>query len=1242
MPPRTQPSPAEQASFVMSADPTPAPAGGAKAAKGVDKLAKEQAAADKKAAKEQAAADKAAAKAAKDALAAQKASSKKAGKVPTILQALTGFLEGPLLADLTARAKAPAVDRALRQQWERERAAGRSAEHFEGFRERTALQIGASWLLGCVFVRTLEDRDLLERRRLAGEGADDSERLFFEQFPSLGHRDYLLAVFREVGKLAGAASVLGPGAAPAYRLGPSSEVARDLLKLFRRADDLSGALLYRFDGEDTRLLGDIYQDLSADIRERYALLQTPVFVEEFILSRTLTPALATFGLDDLRLLDPTCGSGHFLLGAFAQLVDQWRSLHPNLAPAEQARRALAQVNGVDLNPYAIAIARFRLTLAFLKAGGLRRLRDVVEPLPLNLVVADSLLIAARKETRRFSEVSPEASWGDSLFSLEDPVAAYKLLGQGYHAVVGNPPYITCKDAALRDKYRELYDSAHRLFALAAPFTERFFQLGIPGGFVGLINANSFMKREFGKPLVETVLPQIDLTHVIDTAGAFIPGHGTPTVILFGRNQRPATSVVRAILGKRGEPSTPDEPAKGLVWLSISKQVDHLEFENDFVSVADVERTTFAKHPWSLGGGGAAELKELLEERAEKRLGGILSSLGRSTHTGEDEVFFMPAGAVARLGIPTEKMVLLVKGEQVRDWAIVEDEACLFPYERSNATAEAPKGREAQHYWVFRRTLKERKDYGQHIEERGLKWFEHSMFFPERFRTPLSISFPFVATHNHFVLDRGGKVFNRTAPIIKLPVGATEEDHLALLGYLNSSTACFWMKQVIHNKSSASQKHHSDPARAAYEFSGTALEPLPIPKLSPELSSRLVRLSAKLLEVGTVRSSWSSGSTLATAIGEGFASRQQLADALASGWRSFDEATSRGVFLQEEIDWLIYAAFALCSAKDAQLTAPEDGAVSLGGRPFEHVEGYVAGISDRARKSESVGVAARPKHWDARIDLLATDGIQLLESRAFKRQWRDTEQNIDQSEFRVRAQKEWLIRYVAESAEAVLKEKTLPVSTSSLLGELLGGPGRDTLQAIADLLVLDVWELFDLAVLPEIVPHLAALRHTEAGMEKRRVWEETWRLQRREDAGEKLDVPVPPKYDSKDYRKADYWSLRGKLDVPKERFISYPGAETVEGGVVLGWAGWDHLQRATALAGLYQERKDEQGWEGERLVPLLAGLWELVPWLKQWHNEHNEAYGGERLGDYFASFVAEEARLWGQTTKKLEEWRPGGR
>jgi hypothetical protein len=78
----------------------------------------------------------------------------------------------------------------------------------------------------------------------------------------------------------------------------------------------------------------------------------------------------------------------------------------------------------------------------------------------------------------------------------------------------------------------------------------------------MITANSFMKREFGKKLIEDFFPRIDLTHVIDTSGAYIPGHGTPTVILLGRHRTPVNHEVRAVLGIRGEPGTPEDAAQG--------------------------------------------------------------------------------------------------------------------------------------------------------------------------------------------------------------------------------------------------------------------------------------------------------------------------------------------------------------------------------------------------------------------------------------------------------------------------------------------------------------------------------------------------------------------------------------------------------------------------------------------------------------------------------------------------------
>lgn len=212
--------------------------------------------------------------------------------------------------------------------------------------------------------------------------------------------------------------------------------------------------------------------------------------------------------------------------------------------------------------------------------------------------------------------------------------------------------------------------------------------------------------------------------------------------------------------------------------------------------------------------------------------------------------------------------------------------------------------------------------------------------------------------------------------------------------------------------------------------------------------------------------------------------------------------------------------------------------------------------------------------------------------------------------------------------------------------------------------VDASALVDALVKDEAVPYFAALRFKPSGRRKRQAWEETWDRQRREDeidvraalaeedprhlpanevahakeAAGVDDIPVPPRYTAGDFARSSWWRLRGKLDVPKERFISYPATRIgADDSPVLGWAGWDHLQRARALAGHYQRRKDEGGGKDE-LVPLLAGLQELVPWLLQWHNEPDSEFG-QRMGEFFETFVESEGRAMNLTAHDLRTWTP---
>lgn len=1170
-------------------------------------------------------------------------------------QALAGLVERTLLPDLRARAAEPAVADALRERWTFERAQRRTAATLDEWTGLTLTQVAVAWVLSTVFVRVLEDRGLTEHRRIAGGDAADSELLFLEMFPGLGAREYVWTAFAEVARAPVAHELLGPRGNAAWRLGPSHEAVRAMLDLFRECD-ADGTLRWRFDDADTRVLGDLYQDLSAEVRERYALLQTPDFVERFILDRTLEPALATFGLDDLRVIDPTCGSGHFLLGAFHRLVDHLSRARPGADRRALAAEALAKVYGSDVNPYAVAIARFRLLLAFVEVGGVKALADApaLPSLSRNVVVADSLLLGT-EGSRGLMELAlsgdEQAKWGPRGFDFADPVAVNAVFRQRFHAVVGNPPYIVCRDSALRDLYREGYpDSAKGQFQLGTPFTERFFKLAVDGGYVGMINANGFMKREFGRGIVEKVLPRLDLQEVIDTAGAFIPGHGTPTVILLGRHRRPESETVRVVMGRRGEPETPADPAKGKVWSSIAANIGNVGFENDYVTVADVSRLTLARHPWNLGGGGASELKATIDSVCRRNITEIADEVGFASFPGMDDVFVQPSGAGRRLAIPDGMMRPLIVGEAIRDWNISPSEEAIAPY---TLTDHQPKPLDSNskwgHFlWTFRTSLGSVLGFGGKTRaQSGDNWWEWYRWQARRYSVPHRVSFAFVATHNQFGLDRGGTAFKQTAPVITLPNGSTQDDHFDLMGWLNSSTVATLLRGSCSSKGAqgVNEGIKTEKWEQFLEYSSGNIERLPVPSTESTCSAIAGALDRLARDRKAVM-------PLALLSRYDRARDGACRPYLSAGHDRADTILRQMVALQEELDWRWYEVLHLLEPDEltrhqaavARVAAehPEPRALAPGHRAFEqllHESGETTAWFTR-NGYELPTEAALARYSEAERALFATRrqiiadnrSIALIERPEHKRRW--TLRDYDAEA------REAAAALLLDRVEATVRAAESPMDVRALVHALLADATAQALASVCFPDAADPMEELPALIAGESVAYLAAMRHTDEGLRKRAQWEHTWALQRREDAGEVIaDIPVPPKYDQKDYRESRYWSLRGKLDVPRERFIAYPGAETDPRAPLFGWAGWDHLQRARALATVYNERRQSDGWDRDRLRPLLAGLAELVPWLVQWHDAPDPELDGQGHGRLWAEFVEAQRHELKWTEEELRGWRP---
>jgi len=176
------------------------------------------------------------------------------------------------------------------------------------------------------------------------------------------------------------------------------------------------------------------------------------------------------------------------------------------------------------------------------------------------------------------------------------------------------------------------------------------------------------------------------------------------------------------------------------------------------------------------------------------------------------------------------------------------------------------------------------------------------------------------------------------------------------------------------------------------------------------------------------------------------------------------------------------------------------------------------------------------------------------------------------------------------------------------------------------------------IVGEAVPAAAPHRYKPSGLTKFREWQKVWDLQRAEDRGERVTIPVPPKYSPVDFAKTTFWKARGKLDVPKERFISYPGARRGnDNSAVYGWAGWNHAEQALAASSLLVDMA-AAGASNEQLMPIFAALIELEPWLVQWHSDVDPAYGVSPAVAV-AGVVDNQLARAGITRNDVAAWRP---
>lgn len=573
----------------------------------------------------------------------------------------------------------------------------------------------------------------------------------------------------------------------------SDYVLRDILKNLYYPDspyefsvlpgDVLGHVYEQFLGKVIRLEDHkAIVEEKPEVKKAGGVYYTPTFIVDYIVKNTVGKFLdgkTPKQTEKIKILDPACGSGSFLLGAYQYLLDWHRDYYTNnlsekfykgknpiifqfrendwrLTTAEKKRILLNNIFGVDIDSQAVEVTKLSLLLKVLEGESQETLHKqlglfherALPDLSSNVKCGNSVV------SSDFDEVAQEA-----LFDLEEKIkintfnweSEFSEIMQagGFDVVIGNPPYIRIQNlqefspeqvSYLKKQYKSASSGNYDIYVV---FVEKGLELLNKKGHLGFILPNKFFNAQYGAPLRSLISKGKYLEHIVHFSDKQVfKGATTYTALLF--------------LNKTGSN-----------YLNFVRVNDLNSWQKgDNQSSENINSVSLTSSDWNFASGEDAQLFEKLRNMPIK-LSDVAERIFQGLVTGADKVFILKAqgndvyyseATNRKYSIEPQLMHPLCKGSvNLKRYHITQlTKSILFPYKLVSGKAELITVKEFENEypkaWKYLLENKKTLESREHDKWKHGRWYAFGRSQNLSEMEQVKILTPSIANKASFSLD----------------------------------------------------------------------------------------------------------------------------------------------------------------------------------------------------------------------------------------------------------------------------------------------------------------------------------------------------------------------------------------------------------------------------------------------------------------------------------------------------------